>query len=331
MKGKIEFKDVWFRYPTRKEDWVLRGLNLTILPNETVALVGESGCGKSTFVALLMRFYDIDQGQILIDGCDVRDYNLHSLRAAMGMVMQEPILFNYSIKENILYGKINAKNSELVEATEISNASEFIKNKTFSDNTLSSLAQNMDVEIIKKISSSELLNLMRNNEKAIIDQIGSNAYDDLQKSLNQIMKNETAFQAIDGDIDQRKPELKDVEISRGFDTLCGIKGCKLSGGQKQRVAIARSVIRKPKILILDEATSALDEDSQKKVQVALDNIMTQRTSIIIAHRLSTIEKCDKIFVLESGKLIESGGFQELFKKETGYFKNLSNGAQLDQK
>jgi|TARA_B110000305_G_C19347596_1_gene592532 ABC-type multidrug transport system fused ATPase/permease subunit len=143
------------------------------------------------------------------------------------------------------------------------------------------------------------------------------------------MKNETAFQAIDGDIDQRKPELKDVEISRGFDTLCGIKGCKLSGGQKQRVAIARSVIRKPKILILDEATSALDEDSQKKVQVALDNIMTQRTSIIIAHRLSTIEKCDKIFVLESGKLIESGGFQELFKKETGYFKNLSNGAQQD--
>jgi len=90
----------------------------------------------------------------------------------------------------------------------------------------------MDVEIIKKITSSELLNLMRNNEKAVIDQIGSNAYEDLQKSLAQIMKNETAFQAIDGDIDQRKPELKDVEISRGFDTLCGIKGCKLSGGQK---------------------------------------------------------------------------------------------------
>lgn len=105
----------------------------------------------------------------MVDGVDVRDYNLHSLRSAMGMVMQEPILFNYSIKENILYGKVNARNSELVEAAEISNASEFIKNKTFSDNTLSSLAQNMDVEIIKKITSSELLNLMTNNEKAIID------------------------------------------------------------------------------------------------------------------------------------------------------------------
>lgn len=104
FKGDIEFKNVWFRYPTRKNDWILKGLNLKIKPNETVALVGESGCGKSTIVSLILRFYDINDGQILIDGVDIRDYNLADLRKAMGLVMQEPTLFNYSIQENILYG-----------------------------------------------------------------------------------------------------------------------------------------------------------------------------------------------------------------------------------
>jgi ATP-binding cassette subfamily B (MDR/TAP) protein 1 len=127
VKGKIEFRNVWFRYPTRKTDWVLKGLNLTIEANETVALVGESGCGKSTFVSLLMRYYDVDSGEILLDGVNIQVYNLHQLRNAMGMVMQEPILFNYSIYENILYGKPDAKNSEILKAAEIANAMEFIK------------------------------------------------------------------------------------------------------------------------------------------------------------------------------------------------------------
>jgi len=109
--GKIEFHNVWFRYPTRKNDWVLRGLNLTINPCETVALVGESGCGKSTIVSLVMRFYDVDHGKITFDGVDIRDYNLKQLRQAMSLVMQEPILFNYSILENILYGDIDASNT----------------------------------------------------------------------------------------------------------------------------------------------------------------------------------------------------------------------------
>lgn len=104
FRGEIEFKNVWFRYPTRKETWVLRGLNLKIEPNEIVALVGESGCGKSTFVQLVLRFYDVNDGQILIDGVDIREYNLHSLRSVMGFVQQEPTLFNYNIQENILYG-----------------------------------------------------------------------------------------------------------------------------------------------------------------------------------------------------------------------------------
>lgn len=113
VKGKIEFKNVWFRYPTRKEDFVLRGLNITIEPSQSVALVGESGCGKSTFVNLLMRFYDVDSGEVLLDGQNIKDINLHDLRNAISLVMQEPIIFNYSILENILYGKLNVTNSEV--------------------------------------------------------------------------------------------------------------------------------------------------------------------------------------------------------------------------
>ena len=127
FKGEIKFENVWFRYPTRKNDWVLKGLNMHIKPNETVALVGESGCGKSTTVQLILRFYDVNDGRILIDGVDVRDYDLVSLRKAMGLVMQEPTLFNYSVAENILYGNSDAMNSEIREASKISNALEFVE------------------------------------------------------------------------------------------------------------------------------------------------------------------------------------------------------------
>ena len=113
VKGKIEFKNVWFRYPTRKEDFVHRGLNITINPGESVALVGESGCGKSTFVNLMMRFYDVDHGEILLDGVNIKEYKLHSLRKSISLVMQEPTIFNYSILENILYGKLDASNTEV--------------------------------------------------------------------------------------------------------------------------------------------------------------------------------------------------------------------------
>jgi len=126
IKGKVEFRKVWFRYPSRKDDWVLKGLNVTINPEEQVALVGESGCGKSTFVNLLMRFYDVDDGAIFLDDVDIRDYNLHDLRKAISLVMQEPIIFNYSILENVLYGKLDAKNSEILNCCEVANALEFI-------------------------------------------------------------------------------------------------------------------------------------------------------------------------------------------------------------
>ena len=127
MKGKIEFRNVWFRYPTRKEDFVLKDFCIVINPCETVALVGESGCGKSTFVNLMMRFYDVDFGEILLDGINIKNYNLHELRKAVSLVMQEPIIFNYSILENVLYGKVKATNSEVLEATKIANCTEFIQ------------------------------------------------------------------------------------------------------------------------------------------------------------------------------------------------------------
>jgi ATP-binding cassette subfamily B (MDR/TAP) protein 1 len=130
FSGNIEFENVWFRYPTRKNDWVLKGLNLVIAPQETVALVGESGCGKSTLVSLLLRLYDVNHGRILLDGVDIRDYNLKQLRHAMSLVMQEPTLFNYSIAENILYGEPQAANSDLLEAARIANALEFIHSKS---------------------------------------------------------------------------------------------------------------------------------------------------------------------------------------------------------
>lgn len=129
IKGKIEFIDVWFRYPTRKEDFVLRGLNLTINPSESVALVGESGCGKSTFINLMMRFYDPNHGTILLDGMDIKTLNLHDLRTVISLVMQEPNIFNFNVLENILYGKLDATNSEILKASQTANVIEFIELK----------------------------------------------------------------------------------------------------------------------------------------------------------------------------------------------------------
>ena len=127
--GKIEFKDVWFRYPTRKEDFVIKGLNLVVNPGESVALVGESGCGKSTFINLMMRFYDPQHGQILLDGIEIKDINLHDLRTAISLVMQEPNIFNFNILENIVYGKLNATNTEIFAASQTANCIEFIESK----------------------------------------------------------------------------------------------------------------------------------------------------------------------------------------------------------
>ena len=153
----IEFKNVWFRYPTRKEDFVLKGLNLKINPNEKVALVGESGCGKTTMINLLMRFYDPDLGEIFLDGENIKNYNLHDLRVVISLVMQEPIIFNYSILENILYGKLKASNSEVSQASKVANCDEFIKSEDFVD--------------FEK-SADSLLKAMQNHKQELVEAIG---------------------------------------------------------------------------------------------------------------------------------------------------------------
>jgi ABC-type multidrug transport system fused ATPase/permease subunit len=320
--GKIEFRDVWFRYPTRPDEFVLKGLNLTIEPGQSVALVGESGCGKSTFVNLMMRFYDPNAGQILLDGVPLPEYNLHELRKAISLVMQEPIIFNYSITENVLYGKLDASNQQIFDACQLANCNDFIEEQ-----------KNREKE--EEVTAEMLLNEMEAKKEEILRK--ANGDEELVKKFNEhieILKKMKEAEAYKGkfayhenDIDSRTEEQKGgLVLHEGFKTVCGLKGNKLSGGQKQRVAIARTVIRDPKVLMLDEATSALDEDSQKKVQLALEQASRNRTTIIIAHRMSTIEACDKIFVLESGTLSEEGAFDAL-KEKGGLFSKLSKQQQ----
>lgn len=192
FEGRVEFNNVWFRYPTRKEDFVLRGLNLKINPQEKVALVGESGCGKSTFVNLLMRFYDVDHGEVLVDGVNVKDYNLHELRKAISLVMQEPIIFNYSILENVLYGKTDATNSEILEACEVSNCNEFINAKKV-------------LELDENAAS--LIKEMEKNKDAIVALVGQAKFDeemDLLKKLETQEEKKGNFIAIEGDVDTRE-------------------------------------------------------------------------------------------------------------------------------
>lgn len=179
-------------------------------------------------------------------------------------------------------------------------------------------------------SGDALLKAVSAHEAEVRELISEKGYTELVAGLEKIRKAEEDkghFVAKEGDIDIRPAEKLDMELSTGFLRECGVKGGRLSGGQKQRVAIARAIVRRPSVLILDEATSALDEASQRKVQAALDNIMGHRTSIVIAHRLSTVEKCDRILVLESGRLVEEGGFAALRSKQDGVFANLASGMQ----
>ncbi|KAK9501451.1 hypothetical protein O3M35_012171 [Rhynocoris fuscipes] len=236
LEGNIEFINVHFKYPSREDVEVLKGLNIEIKPGETVAIIGPSGAGKSTIVNLLLRFYDTTEGQVCIDGNDVKDLNLKWLRDQVGVVSQEPVLFGVSIAENVRYGKEDITMEDIEKACKLANAHSFIK-----------------------------------------------------------------------------------DLPEGYNTQVGSRGAQLSGGQKQRIAIARALVRNPKILLLDEATSALDSQSEGVVQEALDKAMVGRTTIIIAHRLSTIRNADKIFALQDGVPVESGNHDELMAKKGLYY------------
>ena len=239
IEGNIEFKNVAFNYPSRPDIMVLKDLSLKINSGEKIALVGHSGAGKSTIVQLLMKFYVAKDGQILIDGHDIKDQDVSYLRQNIAIVPQEVILFGGTILENIAYGKPGASLAEIESAAEKANAIEFIN-----------------------------------------------------------------------------------KFPERFETIVGERGVKLSGGQRQRIAIARAILKDPKILLLDEATSALDSESEKLVQDALNELMKGRTSIIVAHRLSTIRNVDKIYVLKDGEILESGTHDELILKSDGNYANL---------
>ncbi|MEY4012084.1 MAG: hypothetical protein RIT22_1208 [Bacteroidota bacterium] len=237
FESKIEISNINFKY---EDENVLKDFSLEVNKGQTVALVGQSGSGKSTIANLLTRFYDVNEGTIQIDGIDIKQLNLHSLRGLIGLVTQDSILFNDSIKANIALGKEDATDEEIIEALKIANAYEFVK-----------------------------------------------------------------------------------DLPNGIHTNIGDSGNKLSGGQKQRLSIARAVLKNPPIMILDEATSALDTESEKFVQVALENMMQNRTSIVIAHRLSTIQKANKIIVMQKGKIVEQGTHEELIALNGTYNKLVS--------
>nr|XP_033786801.1 ATP-binding cassette sub-family B member 5 isoform X3 [Geotrypetes seraphini] len=236
VKGTVEFKNVHFCYPSRPDVQVLNDLSLQVKCGQTVALVGSSGCGKSTTVQLLQRLYDPQQGMITLDGHDIRTLNLKHHRELIGVVSQEPVLFGTTIKNNIRYGREDASDEEIEKAAKEANAYDFI-----------------------------------------------------------------------------------MELPDKFNTLVGERGAQLSGGQKQRIAIARALVRNPKILLLDEATSALDTESESIVQAALEKASEGRTTIVIAHRLSTIWTADLIVALKNGSVVEKGTHSELMKIKGLYY------------
>jgi ABC-type multidrug transport system fused ATPase/permease subunit len=238
ISGRVAFNNVSFHYPQREDVQVLKSISFESESNQTIALVGASGAGKSTIASLLLNYYPLTGGAIYFDGISNKDIDTEHLRAQMAFVPQEVILFSGTIKENIAFGKTNATEEEIISAAKKANAFEFI-----------------------------------------------------QSFPNQL------------------------------ETEVGDRGIQLSGGQKQRIAIARAILKDPKILILDEATSALDSESEQLVQNALETLMEGRTSFVIAHRLSTIKKASAILVMENGQIMEQGKHEELIALN-GIYANL---------
>ncbi|CAF4005725.1 unnamed protein product [Rotaria sordida] len=246
FRGEIKFDQVKFVYPTRPTSIILNKFLLNIKPSQRVALVGASGCGKSTAIQLLERFYDVTSGQILLDGIDIRQLNLHWVRSQFGLVSQEPVLFDLTIAENIAYGLENVSMEDIINAASRANIHRFIE-----------------------------------------------------------------------------------QLPQGYETKVGMKGSFLSGGEKQRIAIARVLLRRPKVLLLDEATSAMDTHNEQVVQEALEQAQTEdlsRTSLMIAHRLSTIRSCDLICALDKGHIVESGTHTELTQRRGTYQKMLAQNS-----
>jgi len=233
FEKSIRYEGVTFGYTEGVP--VLKNIDLEIEKGEAVALVGPSGAGKSTLADLIARFYDVWQGRIMIDGADIRDYRVAGLRSLIGIVTQETILFNDTVRNNIAYGLKEMPQQRVIEAAKAANAHKFI-------------------------------------------------------------------QAMD----------------QGYDTIVGERGTRLSGGQRQRLAIARAILKNPDILIFDEATSSLDTENELLVQQAIEHLMKNRTSLVIAHRLSTIQHCDRIIVINEGRIVQTGSHLDLHRRDGLY-------------
>ncbi|KAM8869641.1 ATP-dependent translocase ABCB1 isoform 1-T1 [Spinachia spinachia] len=255
ITGNIEFKNIHFSYPSRPDIEILHNLSLSVKSGQTIALVGSSGCGKSTTIQLLQRFYDPQTGSVSVDGHDIRSLNVRYLREMIGVVSQEPILFATTIAENIRYGRLDVTEQEITQAAKEANAYNFI-----------------------------------------------------------------------------------MDFPNKFETMVGDRGTQMSGGQKQRIAIARALVRNPKILLLDEATSALDSESETIVQAALDKVRQGRTTIIVAHRLSTIRNADVIAGFQQGEVVELGTHSKLMEEQGVYhtlvtmqtFQNVEEGDEVER-
>ena len=225
-EGKIEFKSVSFAYDLERP--ILKDFSFILQPGERLAIVGSSGAGKSTLAKLVFRFYDVTQGDILIDGQSIKTITQHSLRQAIGVVPQDSVLFNDTLIENVRYGRPDASDEDVKLAIKMAHLQEFVES-----------------------------------------------------------------------------------LPKGYDTQVGERGLKLSGGEKQRVAIARTILKRPAILVFDEATSSLDSRSERSVMEAIEEVSKGKTSIVIAHRLSTVVNSDRILVLEKGQIVEQGGHEQL--------------------
>ena len=236
IDGHIRFNNVEFGYNDNEE--IINNMNFEIKPNQKVAFVGKSGVGKTTIFSLITRLYTIDKGEILIDGYNIKDLTCDSLRNNMSIITQNPYIFNFSIKDNLLLSKEDATMEEIREACKLACIDDYI-----------------------------------------------------------------------------------MSLPNQYDTMLGENGVILSGGQKQRLAIARALLMKTEIILFDEATSALDNETQSKIQDAIDNLKGEYTILIVAHRLSTVIDCDKIFVVDDGKIIDSGTHKELLQN-CDFYKNL---------
>ena len=233
LNGSVEFQNVTFAYEHGPP--VLQGVSLNVQPGQLIGLVGPSGAGKTTIINLICRFYDPDSGTISVDGYDLKNMRRASLRSQIGMVLQEPFLFNGTIRENIAYGKLNATETDIINAAMMANAHDFV-----------------------------------------------------------------------------------CGFPDAYDTHIGERGVRLSGGEKQRISIARAILNDPRILILDEATSSVDTETEMLIQNALERLMEGRTTFAIAHRLSTVRRADCLYVIDRGKIVESGTHTQLLASDGLY-------------